>query len=94
MHNKTALQSEFEILTETEFNWDGILNTIPEAGIYVKWLEKKLTSDNSDYKGDKLPKLPSLHDVMDIVRPDGAGKEIPPMVRQVYNTIKKLGNFA
>ena len=46
-------------------------------------------SDNSDYA-----KLPSLHDVMDIIRPNGAGQEIPEIVRRVYETIKKLGNFA
>ena len=47
------------------------------------------SSSNSDYA-----KLPSLHDVMDIVRPNGAGQEIPEIVRRVYETIKKLGNFA
>ena len=70
---------------------DGQMFVVVEKDLYMKWLETKLqnTSSNSEYA-----KLPSLHDVMDIIRPNGAGQEIPEIVRRVYETIKKLGDFA
>jgi hypothetical protein len=58
---------------------------------YIKWLESKLISHNSDYEGDKLPKLPSLDEVRKEAAKTISGDGI---VTAVYQIIERLGNFS
>ena len=66
--------------------------TIDLPIIEAKILYKKLTSDNSDYAvpPTALPKLPSLDDVMN----ESHGWIQEQDVKEIYDIIKKLGNFA